>query len=82
MDVIYQDKKAKQWRSGLIDKVESDLLTIVLPLLGEVIREDRWSFSIASPGLYSSSDEKWRKTCLENENLCFYVVDSHYNYTW
>ena len=53
IDIKYEDAKIQGWRQGQIKSVSGDSLTILVPQVGALSVQDRYSCYLAKPGKHS-----------------------------
>ena len=82
IDIKYKDAEVQGWRQGLIKSISGDSLTILVPQVGALSEQDRYSCILAKPGKHSRQDREWRSRCLEDPALSYYVIDCHDGHNW
>ena len=81
VDVQYEDKKSRGWCQGQIKSACGDSLTIIVPQVGAVAVQDRYSCNLAKPGKHSRMDREWREG-LADPNLGHRFIDCHDGIRW
>ena len=82
IDIKFVDLKTEGWLKGQIKSTNGDSLTVLIPQVGTLLVEDRYSCRIAKPGTHSKYDSEWRTRCLEDPALCHYLIDCHDCLIW
>ena len=82
VDVKYEDGKTMGWLPGQIKSVQGDELKVLLPQVGVFCMLDRWSCQIQKTGKISCGNYEWRKSCLEDPALSYFLIQCHDGYKW